>query len=294
MQYSYEVINGGGIPISAIAIGESLYGSQLLTLPIGASADSIPRDCYSSPTGWEFGIITTEEQATISLSWERTDPTYEIFGGQRLGGFAVKLPQADPLYETCSWTASLTDGQEYEGVLQKSHLDSVPAAALVPTTPEEAVTTGESAPVYIAVTKTELGNDEVKYSYEVTNGSAIPVTAISIGFAVNAGGSLLTTMPTGAIGDTLPPPSCYTSPAGWRFLVVTTEEDSMMYIEWERTDPSREILGGHNLAGFSVNVPRADSLYETGWWTAWLGDGSTFEGVLQRSDPEVHKVYRLR
>jgi len=129
VEYSYEVVNGGAIPTSAISIGDSRYGSQLLTWPIGATADSIPPDCYTSPIGWEFNFFTTEEQPTKYIYWLRTDPARDIFGGQRLGGFAVKLPHADSLYQTCSWIAHLTDGQEYEGVLQNTPV-SVPPSSI--------------------------------------------------------------------------------------------------------------------------------------------------------------------
>ncbi len=128
-EYSYEVVNGGAVPISAISIGDSRYGSQLLTWPIGATADSIPPDCYTSPIGWEFNFFTTEEQPTKYIYWLRTDPARDIFGGQQLGGFAVKLPHADSLYQTCSWIAHLTDGQEYEGVLQSAPV-SVPPSSI--------------------------------------------------------------------------------------------------------------------------------------------------------------------
>ena len=45
----------------------------------------------------------------------RTDHSFEILGGQKLGGFAVKLLHPDSLYATCSWTAYLNDGREYDG-----------------------------------------------------------------------------------------------------------------------------------------------------------------------------------
>ncbi len=130
-EYSYEVVNGGAVPISAISIGDSRYGSQLLTWPIGATADSIPPDCYTSPIGWEFNFFTTEEQPTKYIYWLRTDPARDIFGGQQLGGFAVKLPHADSLYQTCSWIAHLTDGQEYEGVLQSPPVSVPPSSTEV-------------------------------------------------------------------------------------------------------------------------------------------------------------------
>jgi hypothetical protein len=143
----------------------------------------------------------------------------------------------------------------------------------------------EPAPVYIVATRTDLGGNEVKYSYEVTNGSAIPVTAISIGHArLHVASNQLTVLPTGATVDSVPP-SSYTSPAGWTFMVEGTEGDPKVYLEWESGGSSYDLLGGHSLAGFSVNVPQADSLYETGWWTAWLGDGGTYEGMLQDSLP---------
>jgi len=125
VEYSYDVVNGGAIPITAIEIGDSLYGSQLLTWPVGATQDSIPPECCSSPTGWRFEIITTEEQPTTYLYWVRADSPYEIPGGHSLGGFSVRLPHADTLYETCSWTAFLNDGEEYEGVVQNTYPVSV-------------------------------------------------------------------------------------------------------------------------------------------------------------------------
>jgi hypothetical protein len=139
----------------------------------------------------------------------------------------------------------------------------------------------EAAPVYILVRRTFLGGGEVRYSYNVVNGSAIPITAISIGYALGAGNQLAI-LPSGATTDSVPPGS-YTSPSGWAFMVVGTEDESKIYIEWERTDPAYEIFGGNSLGGFSVNVPQADSLYERGWWTSWMNDASTFEGLLQDS-----------
>lgn len=129
VEYSYTVVNGGAIPISAIAIGESLYGSQLLSWPTGADEDSIPPEAYSSPTGWTFSYVTTEEQATKHLYWERTDLSHEILGGQSLSGFAVRLPNSDALFQTCSWTAYLTNGEEYECVLQSSPV-TVPLSSI--------------------------------------------------------------------------------------------------------------------------------------------------------------------
>ncbi len=139
-------------------------------------------------------------------------------------------------------------------------------------------------PVHIVAASTILDSGGMRYSYEVTNGSTVPLTAISIGYAPrHVGENQLTILPIGATVDSIPP-SSYACPDGWDILVQSTEDQPKVYIEWERTDPAREIQGGCTLGGFSINVPQADSLYETGWWTAWMSDGSTYEGALQRSE----------
>ncbi len=137
------------------------------------------------------------------------------------------------------------------------------------------------------------------YRYVVINNSSAPVTSVLIGFDGAAGVSELLTPPLGWDGTEAPPTS-FTSPDGWRFSVTRTEEDSVMNLTWQIEDPSSSLWTGTRLTGFSVTLPREDTLYESGHWTAILSSGPrpSLSGRIEKSphrrsssiadDPGIH------
>jgi hypothetical protein len=136
------------------------------------------------------------------------------------------------------------------------------------------------------------------YRYVVINNSSAPVTSVLIGFDGVAGVAELLTPPLGWDGVEAPPTS-YTSPDGWRFSVTRTEEDSLLNLAWEIEDASVSLWTGSR-STFSVTLPREDSLYETGHWTAIFSSGPrpSLSGRIEKSphrrasaiadDPGIH------
>jgi hypothetical protein len=127
----------------------------------------------------------------------------------------------------------------------------------------------EPPPVQVLVTKVPQ-TGRVVYRYCLVNGSAFPITSLWVG----CHGLLSPELP---MFDDAVPSGEETSPRGWHFDVVPTEEDSVGSIEWEIDEQKDELQGGGKLEGFSVPLPAEDSNYEQGHWTVILDGASRTE-----------------
>jgi hypothetical protein len=123
IRYSYRVANGSAFPIKGLTIGydRATGKAGLNVLPAGWSEDSgTPVGSYLAPTGWTFETTPSEEDSVGMDDWTTTDDSRAILGGQSSSDFSVLLQEADPPYETGSWTVYTGAGDTpfYSGVLQ--------------------------------------------------------------------------------------------------------------------------------------------------------------------------------
>jgi hypothetical protein len=109
----------------------------------------------------------------------------------------------------------------------------------------------------------------VRYSYRVLNGSKSPVTTLLIGYDYFQRAAELPMGPVG-LSDAGVPKSSVSSPAGWEFEIIDSEQGELIQFEWATRDTSRSIAGGHSMRGFSVLLPKACEKNETGHWTVYL------------------------
>jgi hypothetical protein len=138
-------------------------------------------------------------------------------------------------------------------------------------------------PTHIVVRRSAADGGRIRYSYRVINDGPAPIIAISLGDEPGpAGYQELTVWPEGATPATVPPDS-YTSPEGWQFEVIFEEGDTTVSLSWTRVDHTQEIFGGTSRDGFSVVVPRPDSLYEICHWEAMQSNGCQQWGFVRDS-----------
>jgi len=142
----------------------------------------------------------------------------------------------------------------------------------------------EVPPVQLVVTKLIPQPGQIMYRYNVVNGSAFPITAITIGYNYFLTKPELRFAPIGWDGSAVPPSSVQ-SPPGWVFSLIQTDDDSLVSIRWTAANQQEFIKGGKSLAGFSVLLTDADSLYELGHWTSYLSTSAQtpFSAALQPS-----------
>ncbi len=136
--------------------------------------------------------------------------------------------------------------------------------------------TPEPPPVRVLVSKARRGHD-VLYRYRVVNGSPFRITSVVIGddYYRNQPELRIWGGEDDALTDT-------TSPPGWHFEAIPTEEDSIGSIAWEINDSTTAILGVSELAGFSIARPAEEAAYENGHWAAYLNSArqSSYAGRL--------------
>lgn len=121
-------------------------------------------------------------------------------------------------------------------------------------------------PVQVFVAKRLVGA-RIEYRYRVANGSAFPISDLLVGYSDQYATSELKE-PPGGWDVAVIPESTYASPTGWQLHFTVVEGESLGHIQWFVTDSSQVVLGGQSLSGFTVNLPRIDSNYESGHWTA--------------------------
>jgi len=143
----------------------------------------------------------------------------------------------------------------------------------------------EPPPVQVRVTKSVQGPGRVVYRYEVLNGSAFPITALSIGNDYFDDETELDMAPLGWNGDSLPrtPASSVESPPNWKFGFIPTEGGEPGTADWNAATPAHGVMGGDSLGGFAVILLKEDSAYEQGHWTAYLNTNEEilYSGSLQ-------------
>jgi len=139
----------------------------------------------------------------------------------------------------------------------------------------------QATPVQVWVAKSHPHPGQVVYRYTVRNGTTHLLGTVSVGVTSPLGDPELRLAPIGWDGTTAPASST-TSPPGWDFAVITTEEESLVTVAW--SGPEAEIAGGVTLSGFSVTLSEEDSLYERGHWTVIMDNGpqTRYSGALGR------------
>ncbi len=164
------------------------------------------------------------------------------------------------------------------------------ALALLPSA--RAAAQVDPPPVQVRVTKSIPGPGRVVYRYEVLNGSAFPITAISIGNDHYSDETELDVAPLGWNGDSLPqtPASSVESPPNWSFQFLPTEGGEPGTADWDASTPAQAVMGGDSLGGFAVTLPKEAPAYEQGHWTAYLNTNEEilYSGSLQSTGvPDV-------
>jgi len=128
--FRYTIVNGSAFPITNVLIGTDYDGGahELTYAPIGWDSATV----YKSPPGWDFRVVTSEEDTLGHIQWDISRTGEEILGGGTLGGFEVTLDEVDQAYEHGHWTVYLNTTEEplYTGWLQPSGVTSVPASSV--------------------------------------------------------------------------------------------------------------------------------------------------------------------
>lgn len=145
---------------------------------------------------------------------------------------------------------------------------------------ERSEATSTASPVQVFVQQSGK-SDAFTYRYRVVNRSPTEIAALWIGFDLS-GDFQLTVGPVGWDGETLPAAS-YRTPKGWHFGVYRAEEDSVLSLCWEIDTLLTTIRSGATMSGFEVTLPKPDSLYAMGKWSATVTGGREpyFTGILQ-------------
>ena len=105
--------------------------------------------------------------------------------------------------------------------------------------------------------------DKVVYHYRVLDiAEGTVITSVKVGYDYFHGIPLLRTRPT-----------LIRAPQGWVGKVIHTEETLEFEVEWRTTGPEYDIKAGQELGGFAVEVPAADDLYRTTFFTVIFGRG---------------------
>lgn len=117
VKYSYYVVNGSAFPIVGVVVGfDDPHGIPELTeSPVGWDGETVPGGSEDSPPGWEMDAFAMEEEANIFIAWSidtAETESWQIIGGQSLGGFEVLVPQEDAAYETGHWSVYLNAAAE--------------------------------------------------------------------------------------------------------------------------------------------------------------------------------------
>lgn len=138
----------------------------------------------------------------------------------------------------------------------------------------------EAPPVQVLLYK-DVKPGGVTYGYRVVNGSGFPITTLAIGYSQFTDAPELRLAPTGWDGEQTPATS-FRAPSNWNFEVTPTEEDSLIFVQWQIDSTATGILGGAALAGFEVTLPQPDTRYETGHWTVYMNSAeeSSFTGTI--------------
>ncbi len=100
-RYSYRIVNNSGQSVSEISIGVDDQGNPILDFaPVGWNYidGSIPNSSYSSPTGWDFSLMTDTESDSKALIWAALQSQNHISSGTGLTGFSVLVPTDDTTY----------------------------------------------------------------------------------------------------------------------------------------------------------------------------------------------------
>ena len=109
----------------------------------------------------------------------------------------------------------------------------------------------EAPPVQVLATKLIPQSGQIMYRYNVVNGSAFPITTLTIGYNYFLTKPELRFAPIGWDGSAVPPSSVQ-SPPGWVFSLIQTDDDSLVSIRWTAANQQEFIKGGKSLAGFAV------------------------------------------
>jgi hypothetical protein len=131
-----------------------------------------------------------------------------------------------------------------------------------------------ASPVQVLVARFNEGA-HVIYRYRVVNGSAWPIAQLLVGYNHLRDESVIGTGPVGWNGDTAAT-SSVRAPTGWFGETISTEGMDSLYIHWQVDTVTNVLSGGHELTGFAVSVPVADTMYDRGPWTVYLSAGCLY------------------
>jgi hypothetical protein len=118
-RFTYRVMNNGDRPVSELSIGVDNQGNAILGFaPVGWNHidGSIPASSYSSPSGWEFSLMTDTGTDSKALLWATQESQNHIPTGTELSGFSVLVPMDDLAYFG-TFSAALDNGSIITGTV---------------------------------------------------------------------------------------------------------------------------------------------------------------------------------
>ena len=128
----------------------------------------------------------------------------------------------------------------------------------------------------------KIDSNGATYSYRVENGIDKPIVGLRVGFDYLHGEAQLHALPVGWTFEQGLSPSSATSPQGWTPRLVTTEESTLVDMEWSSDGGSQFDIGaGATATGFSVRLPAASSEYRTKNFDVILSNSTHVYGALE-------------
>lgn len=133
---------------------------------------------------------------------------------------------------------------------------------------------GDEIPKGVVNVAKKTANNRTTYFYRVINNTRFPISKVIIGRNYYTGGDpSLKSLPPGWSLDT--PAAGIASPPSWSGKILTQEESTTVYLEWEVSNPLKAIQPGQSLSGFNVTLAAPDDSYST----------SSFQLLLVGSTP---------
>lgn len=193
-----------------------------------------------------------------------TLPVQTLIDLARQSGLYRRLPAKDPVHFELTPFSPLANGsaEKANGTTEGSALNII------------------ALPITVKVNQQTL-NGQVLYNYRVINNSQKSVVALKIGFDTATDLSELLFPPTGWDYFNGLPQNSVVSPTGWNPILFTTEESEFVTLDWQISDPTRSIMPGQTLGGFTAVLPQADNLYFTSHWTVVFDDGTATSASLE-------------
>jgi uncharacterized protein (DUF486 family) len=179
-RYTYQVINNAERPVSEVLIGMDDQANPILDFaPVGWNYldGSVPNSSYSSPSGWEFALMTETETDSKTLIWAAPQSQNHIANGTGLSGFSILVPEDDVTY-LGTFSAALDNGSTVTGNIE---LD-VPTPTPTPTRTLTVASSNPSSGVSITVSPNDnngQGGDNTPFARVYNNNTNMSLTAPS-------------------------------------------------------------------------------------------------------------------